>query len=771
MPRSGGVGARDPAERRILDALPERILLCDRSGAIVLVNRRAEALLGWTSAELEGKRLETVLPRELHHVDGASLLEHLLGRGEARPLRGAIVHRRGVHIEVELAAAPFVGDGDVALVLRQIPEQRGGEVAQVEDGVRAETYRLVFEDAPVGILHFDDRGIITACNEPFGRIIGSSKRVLVGLDMTTLPFEPIVAAVREALGGKLARFEGTYPSATSDKQTLVRVEFAPIVNEQGRAVGGVGIAEDVTERVRAEQALRRSFESVRTLIENAPDAIAVHRNDRFVLVNPSLVHMLGHASADELLATPVSATIHPASRAASLLDAEDVERGRAATLREMRLVRRDGVAIDAEIASLKVHYEDEPAVLTFARDVTERKRLEASLAQADRMASLGTLAAGVAHEINNPLTYVMGNLELVDRRLAARRDAGGEAAASFGELHAMLREAREGCERVRSIVRDLRTLSRAESDGRIAVELEPVIEGAIKMASAAIRDRARLVRSFEGDARVLGDATRLGQVVLNLLLNAAQAIPEGDPDGHEICVGTRESGENVELFVRDDGEGIPNEVLGRMFEPFFTTKPVGSGTGLGLWICRGIVQSHGGTIRVESATGQGTTFHVQLPALRTGVARAAPRGVEGAIASASPSAPPSAVGSRRSRIVIIDDEPQLGASLRACLREHEVQVATSGREGLRLLLRGPAPDLILCDLMMPDVSGLGVFEALRRDRPEACHRFVFMTGGVFPEASIRLLAGPDARMLHKPFGVLEVEGLLTTPHAQGAASA
>ncbi len=752
--RPEGEPSQDAEARRVLDALPERVVVCAASGRIVYVNRLAEALLGWTTDELRGEQVETFLPRALHEIDGVPFVQALLARGDELPVRGAVVHRRGVHFRVDFAAAPLQsasGEAEVALVLRRSADQAAPISERVEDTVRTETYRLVFDDAPVGIFHFDDRGVITACNEPFVRIIGSSKRVLLGLDMTTLPFQPMVAAVEEALDGKLARYEGAYPSATSNKVTQVRVEFAPIMNDHGRVVGGVGIAEDVTERVHAEQALRRAFESVRTLLENAPDAIALHRENRFVLVNGALVRMLGYADAAELLEASLLSIIHGEDRSLSLVRREDMAHGRAVPATQIRFLRKDGSTVVAEIASIAIHYEDEPAILTLARDVTERRRLEARLTQADRMASIGTLAAGVAHEINNPLAYVMGNLDLLNRHLGARvapaEADGSDEAEETADMIRMLRDARDGCERMRSIVNDLRTFSRAENEARAPVDVRAAIDGAIKMAKHEIRHRARLVRDVEEVLPVMGDQTRLAQVILNLLINAAQAIPEGQPELHTIRVGARARQGLMELFVQDDGAGIAPEVIGRVFEPFFTTKPVGVGTGLGLSICRGIVQAHGGSIEVESEVGRGTTFRVLLPSMKP------PRTVP----------PPSRTSNadlRRPRIVVIDGEHQLGRALRGALEMYDVILASSGREGLELLLAGSPPDLILCDMMMSDVSGVGVYEALRRDRPELCDRFVFMTGGAFSEASLQFVAGPGARRLHKPFGPGDVQRVL-----------
>ncbi len=750
----GESGSFTSEGRRVLDALPERILICTASGEIAFANRLAAVLLGRSPGELRGQRVTAFLPRVLHEIDSIPFLEALTTHADERPLRGAIVHARGVQIEVDFVAAPFEDAGLIALTLRRIAEHAAPPSRWVEDTVRAETYRLVFEDAPLGIFHFDERGVITTCNEPFVRIIGSSKRVLVGLDMRTLPFPPIVEAVEEALRGKLARYEGAYPSATSDKVTHVRVEFAPIVSEDGKPAGGVGIAEDVTDRVNAEQALRRAFESLRTLLESAPDAIAVHRENRFVMVNPAMVRMLGYASSGEVLATPVLSTIHPEDRSVSIVRREDLVRRRTVLTNELRLLRKDGAAVVVEVASIAIHYENEPAILTFARDVTERRRIEARLAQADRMASIGTLSAGVAHEINNPLTYVMGNLDILDRRLSART-SGGEGMA---DILPLLRDAREGCDRMRSIVRDLRTFSRSETEERSPLDLRLVIDGAIKLAQHEIKHRARLVREVGEVSPVFGDQTRLTQVVLNLLINAAQAMPEGHRDEHTIRVALRPQPEAnaMQILVHDDGAGIPPEAIDRVFEPFFTTKPVGVGTGLGLSICRGIVQAHGGSIDVESVLGHGATFRVTLPLMRPARVRA-------------PASSEARGVARRARIVVIDDELELGKKVRAGLEPHDVVFATSGREGLELLLSGPAPDLILCDVMMPDVSGVGVYEALRRDRPDLCDRFVFLTGGVFSEASLQFVAGPAVRRLHKPFAPADVERLLVSLVGPGAA--
>jgi signal transduction histidine kinase len=245
------------------------------------------------------------------------------------------------------------------------------------------------------------------------------------------------------------------------------------------------------------------------------------------------------------------------------------------------------------------------------QDVTERKEMQTKLVHAERMASLGTLAGGVAHEINNPLACVLSNLEFMSRGLCEVEDVAPPG--WLAETRQVIGETFKGAERVRRIVQDLRTFTRP-SNKVGPVDMQQVLDLAITMASSQIQHRARLVRDYFDVPPVQGDASRLGQVALNLLVNAAQAIPDGKPTENEVCVVTRMDGAHRVVFeVRDTGCGIPLEIRRHLFEPFLTTKPVGKGTGLGLSVCHGIVTSLGGEITVESEVGKGSTFRVSIP--------------------------------------------------------------------------------------------------------------------------------------------------------------
>jgi len=375
-------------------------------------------------------------------------------------------------------------------------------------------------------------------------------------------------------------------------------------------------------------------------------------------------------------------------------------------------------------------------------------------AETERMASLGTLAAGVAHEINNPLSYVLGSLDLGLRELHGLRQLlqghPNEELAHVSGAVAALDSAREGAERVRNIVRDLMDFTRATPGVGDAVDVEAVLDATIRVAWNQIRHRARLVKRYSGISAVSGDEARLGQVFLNLIMNAAQAI-EGDPSVNEITVATSARHGSAVIEISDTGGGIQEQDLPRIFDPFFTTKVAGAGTGLGLAICRGIIAALGGEISVSSELGRGSSFSVALPFASE---ESAPR-------RAAVEVPPTALPAP-SRILIIDDEPLLGQTLLYAFKgRHDVTIATSGRDALTRLDKDSRFDLVLCDLMMPDVNGAAVYAAVKRDHPKLAERFVFMTGGAFTDRAREFLSQHPGAQLEKPFNIADIERILS----------
>jgi PAS domain S-box-containing protein len=505
---------------------------------------------------------------------------------------------------------------------------------------------------------------------------------------------------------------------------------------------------DLSARKAAESARVRSEARFRELIEAAPEPIGIFRDGHFVYANPALVSTLGYDTPPELYRVALAAMVVPEE--VDVLGTREkliVEKGLRLPTHTYRGQRKDGSVILLEMTTVPIEYEGLPAALTMGRDVTARRALEAQLVQSDRLAALGTMAAGVAHEVNNPLAYVMLNLEWIARKMP---QAAGDADA-MGALTEVLREARGGVERVATIVRELRSFSRADGDSRHRVDLAGVAQSAIRMAAHEIRHRANVVTSFEPVRPIWANEARLEQVLLNLLLNATQALPEARAPDNEIRVSVYpDEGGNAVLEVADNGEGIRPDVLPRIFDPFFTTKAPGVGTGLGLSICHGIVTSLGGHIAVQSADGQGTRFMVTLPTTDAPEPAARP-----------PSEAPVSRGERRARVLVVDDEVPIANTMRELLgTDHDVTAVTSGRDALLALARSSDFDVVFCDLMMPVMSGIDLFHRIRETHPGVEQRVVFMTGGAFTTRAAEFLASIDNRRVEKPFSLKAIERIV-----------
>ncbi|MFZ5481288.1 MAG: ATP-binding protein [Myxococcota bacterium] len=376
-------------------------------------------------------------------------------------------------------------------------------------------------------------------------------------------------------------------------------------------------------------------------------------------------------------------------------------------------------------------------------------------AHADRLAALGSITAALAHEINNPLTWVAGNLGLAIDALSGLKEAAESTAAPRGMARGIslavqsLEHALQGSDRIRRIVADLRDFSGPDELDRRPVDVRTLVDTALRVCGNEVRHRAQVVREYAEVPSVRANMTQLGQVFLNLLVNAAQAIPAGRAEQNRIHVRVDVDRDGFVLVeVRDTGTGIAPEYLDRIFDPFFTTRPIGAGRGMGLSVAHGIVSDHGGEISVRSQVGLGSAFRVRLPA--------APVPVEEAVDDDLAFEP-----GRRGRVLIVDDEPLVLDVLGKLLEEwHDVETCTSGAAALQLLLAGTPVDAVLCDLMMPDMTGMDIYEALARARPDVLDRIVFITGGAFTERATSFLQRVPNPRLEKPFEVQRLFSVL-----------
>ncbi|MSP60177.1 MAG: PAS domain S-box protein [Myxococcales bacterium] len=599
--------------------------------------------------------------------------------------------------------------------------------------------------------------------------------------------------VREGLA---AAFEAEYRIRHSDGS--LRFMRARGASERGTIAG---YQEDLTARRQTAEERGRSEAGGSALLDALPDAIAVHRAGRLRFVNRRMAELLG-APREELVGLLLLEVIHADDRR---LVADEVMRlrhegevGPPAPSVEVRLLARSGGQVLVELASSPLTFDGEPAILAIARDGDPRRKLHARLASSERMASLGALIAGVAHEINNPLVAIGANLQLMVenlpllgervRALRARLGEllGEEAAAAlvgtigspldsatFDGLLGQVNDAYEGALRVQAIVGDLRQFTGTTLEHR-PVDLAQVVEMALRLAGHDLKYRARITRRFEAVPKVMGDEGRLGQLVLNLLANAAQAIEAGDGNDHEVTVTLRAGAGNgppptdrgaagpvgVILEVEDSGSGIPAEHLPRLFQPFFTTRPPGAGSGLGLSTCRNIVESLGGRIEVHSDGKRGTRVQVRLPAA---VSQHEPPPAivveEVAGEPAGPSAPRP--GDAHQRILLIDDEPAVARALRRDLARHwEVVVCYGGREAIELLGRDHDFALVLCELTMAEVSGQDVFVWASQELPDLAGRFVFLTGGATHPRAAAFLDEVENLVIDKPVDIAHLRAIV-----------
>jgi nitrogen-specific signal transduction histidine kinase/CheY-like chemotaxis protein len=394
-------------------------------------------------------------------------------------------------------------------------------------------------------------------------------------------------------------------------------------------------------------------------------------------------------------------------------------------------------------------------IVGIGREITALRQAQAQLVLADRMLSVGLLAAGVAHEINNPLSAVIGNLEYAATLAAQLTAAGSGDPATLADLSCVLADTRAAADRIREVAADLRLFVRTPEREIHSVAVDQVLDASARLLRNEIRHRARIVRRYEVVPRVRASEPRLSQVFINLLVNAAQAMPIGRAEENEIRLYVHQDpAGDVVVEIADTGMGMTPEVQRRLFTPFFTTKGRDMGTGLGLSVCSRLVSGMGGRIEVQSDPGRGSTFKLVLPPDRSGAADAT------TVEIATP--PPEWNGVRRGRILVVDDDEAVGTALRRLLTpHHEVTVSRSAKEALDHLLEGAACyDLILCDLMMPDQTGLDLLEALEVSLPDEARKVVLMTAGAFSPEAYHALASAALVVVEKPIGPDRLRDLL-----------
>ena len=555
-----------------------------------------------------------------------------------------------------------------------------------------------------------------------------------------------------------------YLTAHADDATLERARrtvpygylMKPIKPAELRSAIEVSI-----HRHRMEKQLRERERWFATTLRSIDDAvIAVDLAGEITFMNAAAEQLTGVTAqhATGRAAREVIRLAHGAHPASPLDDV--LAHRRQLTITDAALDAPEGAGrIISGTASLVMDADDVLGVVLVARDVTEHRRVQRQLEVADRLASLGTLTSGVAHQINNPLAVVLANASYARNEIddiaalaATIDDPAGALGDRLRELSQIQSEVAAAAARIGKIVADLKLFARPPEHVPGTTDVCRAIEWAVRTTAHEFRHRARLREDIAATLLAIGDEARLRQVFVNLLLNAAQAIPPGSADGNEIAIRGRSEAGRIVVEVHDTGPGILPGTLRRIFEPFFTTRAIGEGTGLGLSVCHGIVTSMGGTIEVDSGPGRGTLFRVTLQA-------AAAAGPPVPLPVASTGTGPAVA--RRGRVLVINDDAMVHRTLRRLLRDHDLVCTDNPREALAILERDPPFDFILSELMMPVMTGMAFHAALAARDPELASRIVFVTGGAAagPDAEAFLRAQPHPA-LEKPFGMPEIQAVV-----------
>jgi two-component system, NtrC family, sensor kinase len=554
-------------------------------------------------------------------------------------------------VTVEMTTAPVTYEGQAVFLTIVRDITLDAEHERVEKALRESEafYHTLVESLPQNILRKDRAGRFTFGNHHFCETIGTPLQHLIGkTDFDLFPAhlaQKYVEDDRKVMeGGKV--FEVIEEHQTPDgKKLYVQVVKCPIWDNMGQIIGTQGIFWDVTERIMSEEAIASSERRYRQLTEATQDGIVLaDQEGRISLFNPAAERLFGYSAAEvvgqtlEILMPDQFKESHNVGFRRFLATRQPKIIGRPV---ELEGKRKDGSSFPIEVALSVIEIGGNVQFLGSIRDLTERNRIREVLVQNEKLASIGLLSAGVAHEINNPLAFVANNLVVLERdskgllelldlhqnALPRLAEVAAEDSAKINELaeqidltyvrenvSRLISRTREGVDRVTRIVRSLRGLARTDTPKRQDTELDGIIDSALEILRGRLkRHNVEAVTSYASPSTVMCVQTQISQVLLNLLVNAQQAVEaSGRPDGR-ITVNTRRLPEEMLIEVGDNGTGIDPAHLSKLFDPFFTTKEVGEGTGLGLSIVHNIVRAHGGRVEVDSQLGTGTCFRVFLP--------------------------------------------------------------------------------------------------------------------------------------------------------------
>jgi PAS domain S-box-containing protein len=729
--------------RRLFEAAQDSILILDGdTGQIIDANPFIKEMLGYTLEELRGKHLwEIGTFRDI--VASKASFKELKKKGYIRYDHLPLQTKDGYQIHVEFVSNRYKVDGREVFQcnIRNITERK-----RAEDKLRdsEERFRALIENSQDAITLLASDGTVLYDSPSIVRILGYEPTERIGRSV----FDFVHPSRRQDMADGFMKF-------TQQAGAVVRY-VVPFLHKDGTlrwiegmrsnllhepAIQAVVVNyRDITERKQAEEALERSEERYRTILEGMDDSYyEVDLAGNFTFVNDSLCRRLGH-SREELIGMNYRAYTPKEHSDTTFKTFNRVYRtGEPVKGVPSAAIARDGSIILTERSVFPLR-DDAGKIIGFrgiSRDVTERRMAEKERSQlelkaqiASRLASVGEMAAGVAHEINNPLTAVTGYAQL----LVEREDIPADIRSDLAAIN-------DGAQRVAGIVQRLLAFSRQTKPQRKYVDINDLIESTLILRAYHLRvnDIEVVTRLYPGLLETVVDPGQIQQVILNLIVNAETEMKLAHDKG-KLTITTEKRNNIIRISVRDNGPGIKSEVMDKIFNPFFTTREVGQGTGLGLSLCYGIIAEHKGKIYVESRPGKGATFIIELPVIEEFTAPEQ---------SKMQFEPEKAV---KARILAVDDEQVVRDVIKRVLTAegHKVETADDAADALKKI-EGKKYNLILVDIKMPGMNGVELFKRIRKIDESLAGRVVFITGDIMGADTERFLSETKVAHISKPF--------------------
>ncbi|MBN2463065.1 MAG: PAS domain S-box protein [Dehalococcoidia bacterium] len=734
--------------RNVLEGIEESYYEVDYAGNFTFFNDALCHQLGYSREELMGMNYKIYTPPDkVKEVFQA--YNQVYRTGEPTKLFDMEqLIKDGAQVVIENSIFPLRNEKGEIIGFRGI----GRDVTQrkqMEETLRQseEKYRNVLENMREAYYEMDIAGNYTFFNDALCRHLGYSREELMGMNYRTyVPLEKWEDAFeiynQVYRVGEPSEMHNVIQIRKDGRRISVESSAIPIRNEKSEIIGFRGIMRDVTERKRTEEALRHSEEKYRTILEDMKDAyFEIDTAGNYTFFNDALCHQLGY-SREELMGMNFKTYTPPDKVKETFKIYNRIYRtGEPAEISDIALIRKDGRQLFAESSASPIRNEKDEIVgfRGVMRDVTERKlaaeekrQLEQKAQLASRLASVGELASGVAHEINNPLTGVIGYAHL----LLAKKDIPKDIIRDVEVIN-------EGAQRVAGIVKKLLAFARQTKPEQRYVNINELVRTTLDLQAYALAaNNIKASLRFARDLPMtVADPGQLQQVFLNLIMNAETAMKLAHDKG-KLTIKTEHVDNTIRISFKDNGPGITKENLEDIFNPFFTTREVGQGTGLGLSVCHGIVTQHKGRIWVESEPGKGATFVVELPVATEDKQMEMPEPV---IVEE-----PKKVA--KARILVVDDEPVIRQLLSQVLTEegHTVETTDNAADALKLV-NDKRYRLILLDIKMPGMNGIELYKRFQKIAPSIVKRVVFITGDIMGKRTLDFLGKTKTPYLMKPF--------------------